>query len=378
MPAINGGISITLEGELTAMLAGNAQGKASAAGTLSGGQVGGAQGLAEWLLFDGSGSASAGRPITRATGYAEWPLFGGEGLSGVIGAAGWPLFEGSGIASATISARGEADWEPFEGSGTATAFIVARGEAIWSPFVAEGLAGAVGLAEWDWFDATGVADTPIIARGLSVWDLFDASGTATALVVARGSVEWPLFEAGGLAGAAGLSEWDVFEAIGRASAPFATGWETTYAVNVNTAAVSSLTLGAADRLATAHGALYLLKDGSLYRLDANTDLGQPIRAHIRLAPNPLGTNHVKRASEIYLSVRQHDGVILETVADETESWRYFRPPAAWEGGYATCKVEVGQGVHFYTLGLILRNRSGGAFEIGGLEAIIQPLSKRPR
>lgn len=377
MPSFDGGITFTIEGELTVMLAGNAGAKASASGTLTGGQTAGAAGFAEWPLFESVGTATSGRPVPRANGLSEWPLFSATGTAGARGRAVWPLFEAAGTATAPIIANGLAEWPLFSAEGTATSPILARGRADWPLFESSGVAGAVGDAEWTLFDAVGTASGEVLARGFAKWPLFESAGTASSPIIARGFAKWPLFESRGLAGALGVASWPLFESAGRASAEGVATPETTYAVNIATNAVTRWAIGPADRLITAHGALYVLRDGQLFCCDASTDAGQPIKAFARFAPQPVGTNHVKRASAVYLSARQLDGVIVELIADEVALWRYRKSPAP-EMGYATHKISLGAGVQFYTAGLALRNRDGGALEVGGFEMLVQPLSKKPQ
>ena len=337
MPALAGGITFEVEGDLTTMLAGNAQVKANASGTLTGGITAGAQGRVGLPLFGVRGVAAIDVPLAPAQGRIGIPLFGVRGSGGGSGRVGVPLF----------GVRGSADIAPILSGRVGIPLCGVRGSG--------GAQGRIGLP------------------------VFGVRGSAEVLPILRGRIGLPLFGVRGTGGAQGRVGIPAFGLSARLAISPAAGdsWETTYAVNVSTGAVTRWTLGAADKLVTAHGALYVLRDGSLYRVDAPDDLGLPIRAYARLAANPLGANQVKRATDIYLSARQMDGVIVELIADETQAWRYFKPPAI-EAGYATHKLNVGEGVHFYTAGLTLRNRNGGAFEVGGLELLVQPLSKRPR
>ena len=68
-------------------------------------------------------------------------------------------------------------------------------------------------------------------------------------------------------------------------------------------------------------------------------------------------------------------VTLELVADEVKSWRYQRPTDT-APAYGTFKFNLGRGVTFHTAGLILRNRQGGNFSLGGMEPIIETLRKQ--
>lgn len=153
--------------------------------------------------------------------------------------------------------------------------------------------------------------------------------------------------------------------------------ETTYAINLSTGAVTQLLLGGFDKLVTAHGRLYGLKAGALTRLDGDVDgSATTIPATIRFAPQTFGTNAVKRMSDVYWSSREGDGMTMELVADERTLWRY-QTPTDTAPAFGTHKIKTGRGVTFHTAGLTVRNRSGGALDIGGVELLVSPLSRKP-
>jgi len=153
--------------------------------------------------------------------------------------------------------------------------------------------------------------------------------------------------------------------------------ETTYAINLTTGAVTTLLLGSLDKLITAHGRLYGLRSGELIRLDGNLDGAATIPATVRFAPQTFNTNRAKRLSTIYLDTREDDGLTLEVVADEETTWRYQtvtdNAPA-----YGTHKIKIGRGIKFHTAGIILYNRNGGRVDVGGMELLVEPLSRRPK
>lgn len=191
-----------------------------------------------------------------------------------------------------------------------------------------------------------------------------------------------------LAAEAALAAATTEAAVLAAKAALAAAWaeeaaaleaaEATYAVNVETGAVTMLVLGAMDKLVTAHGKLYGLQGGALVRLDGEVD-GEhtPIPVRVRFAPTDFGTNALKRLNGVYLSVRENDGITMDVVTDEVKAYRYQtrtdNAPA-----YGTHKVVVGAGPKFHTVGLVVRNRDGGRFALGGLDAQPQVLSRKPR
>lgn len=154
--------------------------------------------------------------------------------------------------------------------------------------------------------------------------------------------------------------------------------EVTYAVNLNTGAVTQLLLGGFDKLVTAHGRLYGLKDGALTRLEGNVDGTETlIPATIRFAANTFDTNNVKRISNVYWSTRESDGITMDLIADERTVWRY-QTTTDTAPAFGTHKIKTGLGVVFHTAGIVLRNRDGGTLDIGGGEFIVHPLSRKPR
>lgn len=154
--------------------------------------------------------------------------------------------------------------------------------------------------------------------------------------------------------------------------------ETTYAINMNTGAVTQLLLGGFDRMVAAHGRLYGIKNGALTRMEGDIDgTNTPIQATVRFAQQTFGSNMVKRISDVYWSTRENDGISMDLIADENTVWRY-QTPTDTAPAYGTCKIKTGRGVTFHTAGFVLRNRSGGKLDIGGGEFLVNPLSRKPK
>lgn len=153
--------------------------------------------------------------------------------------------------------------------------------------------------------------------------------------------------------------------------------ESTYSVNLNSGAVTQLLLGSFDKLVTAHGRLYGLRSGELVYLEGETDMGISIPATVRFAQQTFSTNRAKRLSTVYFSTRENDGLTMEVVADETTTWHY-QTATDNAPAFGTHKIKTGRGIKFHTAGLVLRNRNGGRMDIGGMELIVEPLSRRPK
>lgn len=153
--------------------------------------------------------------------------------------------------------------------------------------------------------------------------------------------------------------------------------ETTYAINLTTGAVTQLLLGVFEKLVTAHGRLYGLKNGALVYLAGDTDQGEEIPMTVRFAPQQFGTYLAKRIDGVvYINARESDGVTLTLVEDEVTTWSY-QDDTDNSPAMGTHPVKVGRGITFHSLGIILENRNGGELTIGGMEIPVIPLARRP-
>jgi hypothetical protein len=153
--------------------------------------------------------------------------------------------------------------------------------------------------------------------------------------------------------------------------------ETTYAINLNTGAVTSLFLGEITRLVSAHGKLYGLKGTELIRLGGESDGDEDIQTTVRFASQTFDTNVTKRMSAVYVSGRENDGIILDIVEDEKTTWSY-QTDTDHSQAFGTHRVKVGRGIKFHTAGLIIKNRNGGKLDIGSIELLIDTSTRRPK
>lgn len=305
------------------------------------------------LIAYGGGSVTLSWPVRVLTaagtvesiGTAEltWPVrvLSAEGVTGGVGSAtlAWPARSlaayGGGSATLTWPVRTLTVGGTLEIIGTATLEFPER------TLTAEGWPGGVGTVASNW---------PI--RTLTANGLTGGIGTA--------SLAWPVRTL----------------TVTVAGSEAAT--ETTYAVNLSTGAVTQLLLGAFDKLVTAHGRLYGLREGALVRLDGDLDGAATIPATVRFAPQQFGTLQAKRLDgHVYLNLRENDGVTLTVVQDETTSWDY-QTPTDNAPGIGTHRVKVGRGITFHSIGLTMKNRNGGRLDVGGLEIPVHPLSRKPR
>ena len=277
---------------------------------------------------------------------------------------------------------------------------VGKAELTWPTWAltATGLTGGLGAAELTW-----------PARALSAygggtakltWPARTLTVAGTLEIVGTGAVRWPrwILTATGLTGGVGTAEltWPTrtlaAEGWTGGVGAFALRWptriltatgsggltETTYAINLTSGAVTQLLLGAFDKLVTAHGRLYGLREGVLFYLGGTTDQGTEIPVTLRFAPQQFGTYQAKRLDgHVYLNTREDDGITLTLVQDETTAWTY-QTATDTAPAMGTHRVKIGRGITFHSLGLTLNNRAGGRLDVGGLELPIYPLSRRPK
>ena len=152
----------------------------------------------------------------------------------------------------------------------------------------------------------------------------------------------------------------------------------TYAVNVATGAATTLSNFAFDRLITAHNRMYGILNGTLYLVGGDTDPGDTaINATIRFAPSHYGAIGRKRLETVYCYSRELTGVLATPIYDEETGLQYITTPLNRDGMRAT-RAFIGRGNSWHTLGLEIRNINGGKLDIGGLEPVVSPLSRRRR
>ncbi len=144
------------------------------------------------------------------------------------------------------------------------------------------------------------------------------------------------------------------------------------AVNLSHAGVSMPLYPGFDRLATIAGVVFGIAEGKLYRLKA-----LPVHpfARLKTAQSELGTTARKRLDYLYAHGRLSQPVEVEIQYDENRRQRY-RSVATFGNGSSVQRVKLGRGFEFWSASVALENRNGGSLNIGSLELLVQPLSKR--
>lgn len=319
------------------LLSGNAAALATAAGAITQqlgviGAAAGRAGATGALDVEGQELALASSAAAAATATAA--------LSGVTHLAGAAAAQGTGAAVL-------AQDKPLGGAATGRA-------------TATGSLGAVSNLEGD---AEALATlTGALDQSLAV------AGAAQAVATAAGSLSQTLAMQG-----AASSKSSATGSLGVAET--ITGG-ITYAVNLDTGTVTTWNNCAFERLVTAHGKLYGLLAGVLYRIEGDTDPGSiEIASQVRFAQSNFGSTTLNRLYKVYITSREIEQAEVTPIYDETTSLSYTSIPDLLSG-MITHRTNIGRGNRWRTLGLQVANKQGGQLDIGGLELLIQPLVPR--
>lgn len=218
----------------------------------------------------------------------------------------------------------------------------------------------------------------------------DLAGDAAALATLNGALNQSMAiagtaqavadAAGALSNAIGLSGGAVSMAsvTGSLSVSKTIAGKTIYAVNIQTGAVTTWENLEFERVISAHGKFYGLKDGTLYRMEGDTDPSDAaIAAKVRFASSSFGLSTLGRLTKVYVESRATAGMHITPIYDESLGYSYLSVPST-RNGMSPHKCHVGRGNRFSTLGLIIGNEDGGPLDIGAIEPIIYPLSRRIR
>ncbi len=328
--------------------------------------------LPAWIA-DGEISES---DVSGTVTLSQWTA---AGWVGVRGQPELPEWTAAGSVTTPGWVTGSVELSEWTASGTIQTQTIARASVTLPVWTVAGNTGAVAEVTFPVWTASGTVGNPAVISGTATLPRWVGTGTITTGSIVSGAVTLSAWTADGevlngswVTGTATLPAWTAYGHLAGATT------ETTYAINLSTGAVTQLLLGAFDKLVTAHGRLYGLRDGALIRLDGDDDSGTAIAATIRFAPQQFGTYLAKRLDGVvYLNTREDDGVTLTLVQDEVASWTYQTSTDA-SPGMGTHRVKVGRGITFHSLGLVLENRDGGRLDVGGLEIPVYPLSRRPR
>ncbi len=149
-----------------------------------------------------------------------------------------------------------------------------------------------------------------------------------------------------------------------------------YAVNLTTGAVTTLSNFYFERLVRAHGRTYGLLAGKLYRIEGTADPGDtPISVSIRTGSIPPKSDVLRRLDKVYLHARERAGITMTPIYDEVQGRTHYPRPGIRDG-MIVHRTNIGINNRWHTLGLQITNIDGGALDVGGLEILTVPLTRR--
>jgi len=338
------------------------------------GTSGGISVLFDWPAFTGEAFVSTG----DNNALFLWPAFTGEAFTGARATFDWPAIEGEAEVTNPNFVTAEFDWPEFEGEATVFTGQVASATFNWPAFQGEAFSGASAAFAWPAFEGDATVTVGSVMSALFDWPAFAGEAAVTTQGVMSALFDWPAFEGEAGDGTYALFDWPAFTGSATITHAVVTADAEAYAINLSTGAMTRLLLGPLDKLVTAHGKLYALRDGELLVLAGEVDgADTAIPATARFAQQNFGVFNAKRCSKVYLDTREDDGVTLDLIEDERTAWRY-QTPTDNAPAMGTHKISTGRGIKFHTLGVVVKNRAGGRLDIGGIELLVEPLSRRPK
>lgn len=146
-----------------------------------------------------------------------------------------------------------------------------------------------------------------------------------------------------------------------------------WAFNVNTSAPSRYDNLPANSITTLNGVTYVATAGGIYALDADTDVGRPINAHITLAKTDFNTSQDKKVSEIYVGSAIASKLKARVIVNKNSPLYYiFNDDRAKGSSARGMRTTIGKGLVGRYWQVRLENISGADFEIETVE--LNPLS----
>lgn len=251
---------------------------------------------------------------------------------------------------------------------------------------AQGIASAAASMAME-LGISGDAAARVTAAG-QLSSVSDLAGAAQAVATVAGALDQSLAVAGEAQAVATVAG-DLSQVIEMSSAAAAQASATgslskaetitgglVYAVNLTTGAVTTLSNFYFERLVRAHGRTYGLLAGTLYRIEGTVDPGDaPISVSIRTGSIPPKADVLRRLDKVYLHARERYGITMTPIYDEVQGRTHYPKPGI-RNGMIVHRTNIGLNNQWHTLGLQITNIDGGALDVGGLEVLTAPLTRR--
>lgn len=115
------------------------------------------------------------------------------------------------------------------------------------------------------------------------------------------------------------------------------------------------------------------KAGGIYRLDGDTDAGEPIRSMVSFGKQDFGTSALKRITNAYVGTSGEGKLFLKIIAEGEE---YTYAARSYDEHLQVQRFDTGKGLRTNWLEFELYNADGEDFELASVEFAAVPLSRR--
>lgn len=118
---------------------------------------------------------------------------------------------------------------------------------------------------------------------------------------------------------------------------------------------------------------YGCKSDGIYRLDGDTDAGEPIRSMVSFGKQDFGTSALKRITNAYVGTSGEGKLFLKIIAEGEE---YIYAARSYDEHLQVQRFDTGKGLRTNWLEFELYNADGEDFELASVEFAAVPLSRR--
>lgn len=160
----------------------------------------------------------------------------------------------------------------------------------------------------------------------------------------------------------------------RTSLGMGSAGDTCWVVNADTGASSRYEGFEFNSFATLDGQLYATREDGLYRVGADDDAGEPIRAMISLGRQTFGSTHLKGLTAAYLGVSSTDTMYLKVVVNGGNEYIYRARRN--DEFMKTQRIDTGKGLRANYFDFEIYNSDGSDFELDSVEFAPVQLSRR--
>lgn len=160
----------------------------------------------------------------------------------------------------------------------------------------------------------------------------------------------------------------------RTSLGMGSAGDTCWVVNADTGASSRYEGFEFNSFATLDGQLYATREDGLYRVGADDDAGEPIRAMISLGRQTFGSTHLKGLTAAYLGVSSTDTMYLKVVVNDGNEYIYRARRN--DEFMKTQRIDTGKGLRANYFDFEIYNSDGSDFELDSVEFAPVQLSRR--